>query len=80
VQGLFTTFIETFTVVITIITGSTLFSMALAKHIECEGGRAIRRILFSEYDLRKSLKKPCTVQNLAKRRESVLSTGEENLC
>ena len=54
--------------------------MALAKHIECEGGRAIRRILFSEYDLRKSLKKPCTVQNLAKRRESVLSTGEENLC
>jgi hypothetical protein len=64
-QGLFTTFIETFTVVIKIITGSTLFFMALAKHIECQGARAISRILFSEYDLRNSLAKPSTVQNLA---------------
>jgi len=52
VQGLFATFTETFTVVVTIITRSTLFSMAPAKHIECQGGRAISRILFSEYDLR----------------------------
>jgi hypothetical protein len=68
------------TITITITTGNTLFSMALAKHIECEGGRAISRILFSEYDLRKSLTKPCTIQNLAKRTESFLSTGEVNLC
>jgi hypothetical protein len=54
--------------------------MALAKHIECQGRRAISRIIFSEYDLRKSLTKPCIVQNLAKLTESVLSTGEESLC
>lgn len=76
-QGLFTKFIETFTVVIT---GSTLFSVALVKHIECQGGRAISRTIFSEYDLRKNLTKPCTVQNLAKLTKSVLSIGEENLC
>jgi hypothetical protein len=43
-------------------------------------GRAISRIPFSEYDLGKSLTKPCAVQNLTKLTESVLSTGEENLC
>lgn len=52
--------------------------MALAKHIECRGGRAIGRNLFSEYEMRKSVTKPCTIQNLAKLTESVLSTSEEN--
>ena len=76
-QGFFTKFIEKFTVVLT---RSTLFSMALAKHIECQGGRAISTIIFSEYDRRNSLTKPCTVQNLAKLVKSVISTDEENFC